>query len=46
MIDLYAHYRAGHLARAGGVLDQPCVYLRGMQHIDAEVRSQSAQKRR
>jgi hypothetical protein len=33
-IALHAHYRAGFLAVAGGVLDQPNAYLEAMRLID------------
>lgn len=33
MLELHVHYRAGHLAVAGGVLDQPARYLEAMQLI-------------
>lgn len=32
-IDLFSHYKAGHLAIAGGVLDQPQAYLEAMRLI-------------
>lgn len=38
-IDLFRHYRAGHLCFAGGVADQPVVYLDAMQIIEQEVSS-------
>lgn len=31
---MYAHYRAGFLAIAGGILDQPNAYLEAMRTID------------
>lgn len=33
-IALHAHYKAGFLAIAGGVLDQPNAYLEAMRLID------------
>lgn len=32
---LYRHYKAGHLLNAGGISDQPQVYLNAMQIIEA-----------
>lgn len=34
MLQLYEHYKAGHLATGGGVLEQPAVYLDAMATID------------
>jgi len=31
--DLFSHYKAGHLWCAGGVADQPAVYLEIMQTL-------------
>ena len=39
---LYTHYEAGHLAVAGGVLDQPFIYLQAMRAISAAVNSVDA----
>ncbi len=36
-IALYGHYKAGHLAYSGGVLEQPAIYLEAMRLIDATV---------
>ena len=32
-LDLYSHYVKGHLYRAGGVEDQPALYLEAMRII-------------
>lgn len=34
-ISLFAHYRAGHLYRSGGIADQPAIYLRAMRLIES-----------
>lgn len=34
-LQLYRHYEAGHLLLAGGVLEQPALYLAAMAHIDS-----------
>lgn len=34
-IDLYPHYRAGHLLRDGGLERQPALYLAAMRLIEA-----------
>lgn len=34
---LYAHYAKGHLLRAGGVEDQPAIYLQAMRVIASAV---------
>jgi hypothetical protein len=34
-IDLYRHYAAGHLYCAGGVRDQPAIYLHVMRLIES-----------
>ena len=38
-IGLFTHYKAGHLAYAGGALDQPNKYLDAMKIIDQQVNS-------
>lgn len=37
-IGLYRHYEAGHLYFAGGVADQPAIYLTVMRLIDGAVK--------
>jgi hypothetical protein len=32
-VELYGHYKAGHLLRAGGIEDQPAIYLEAMQTV-------------
>lgn len=32
-INLFNHYRAGHLAVGGGIVDQPAIYLHVMELI-------------
>jgi len=39
MLQLYEHYKAGHLVVSGGVLEQPAVYLAAMRTISAAVES-------
>lgn len=34
LVSLYRHYKAGHLYVAGGVADQPVLYLKAMQIIE------------
>ncbi|MGI9202673.1 MAG: hypothetical protein ACR2Q3_01615 [Woeseiaceae bacterium] len=34
-LELYRHYKNGHLVVAGGLVDQPRVYLQAMGVIDA-----------
>ncbi len=38
LVDLYQHYVAGHLLHAGGIADQPAIYLDAMQEIAAGIR--------
>jgi hypothetical protein len=49
-LELYGHYRAGHLWRAGGVAEQPARYLRAMAVCQAAVgeleRDQAEEARR
>lgn len=40
-LQLYRHYQAGHLALAGGALDQPAIYMRTMNTINDAVNSNS-----
>lgn len=37
-IELYSHYQAGHLYRAGGVREQPALYMQVMRLIDGAVK--------
>lgn len=37
-MDLYGHYQAGHLYRAGGVSAQPALYMQVMRLIDGVVK--------
>jgi hypothetical protein len=37
-LPLYMHYQAGHLFSAGGVSDQPALYLAAMRLIDGAVK--------
>jgi hypothetical protein len=37
-IELYGHYTAGHLYQAGGVSDQPAIYMQVMRLIDGVVK--------
>jgi len=37
LIGFYSHYKAGHLLVAGGISDQPALYLDAMQLIDGAV---------
>lgn len=37
-VDLYRHYRDGHLLRAGGIEEQPALYLTVMRLIDGVVK--------
>lgn len=39
MLSFYEHYKNGHLAVAGGVLEQPSVYLDAMRVIGTAVES-------
>lgn len=34
-LQLYSHYKAGHLLAAGGVLDQPALYIAAMNYIES-----------
>lgn len=34
---LYSHYKAGHLAYAGGILEQPNRYAEAMRVVDQQV---------
>jgi len=34
---LYRHYRSGWLPYAGGLMEQPNIYLEAMETIDAQV---------
>ncbi|MBY6104907.1 hypothetical protein KUW19_00225 [Ferrimonas balearica] len=36
-LQLFPHYRAGYLAHAGGVMDQPEPYLQAMSLIQSEL---------
>lgn len=31
LVGLFNHYKSGHLAIEGGVMDQPALYLRAME---------------
>lgn len=44
MLDLYRHYKNGYLPRAGGILDQPAVYMESMALIDSAVARAEAAK--
>jgi hypothetical protein len=47
-IALYGHYQNGHLYRAGGVEEQPAIYMAVMRLIDGAVkqsRNEEASKR-
>jgi hypothetical protein len=35
LFSLFRHYKAGHLLNAGGISDQPELYLNAMQIIEA-----------
>jgi hypothetical protein len=37
-LDLYSHYAAGHLYEAGGVSDQPAIYMQVMRLIQGAVK--------
>jgi hypothetical protein len=37
-IQIYGHYANGHLYRAGGVADQPAIYMEIMRLIDGAVK--------
>lgn len=37
LLSLYGHYKAGHLLRAGGISDQPHLYIESMRIIDGAV---------
>jgi hypothetical protein len=37
-LTLYQHYQAGHLFAAGGIADQPALYLAAMRLIDGAVK--------
>jgi hypothetical protein len=37
-IGLYNHYQAGHLYRAGGLREQPAIYMQIMRFIDGAVK--------
>ena len=37
MLDLYRHYKNGYLPVAGGIMDQPAVFMESMSIIDAAV---------
>jgi hypothetical protein len=37
-IELYGHYQSGNLYRAGGVREQPALYMRVMRLIDGVVK--------
>jgi hypothetical protein len=37
MLDLYGHYKAGHLLIDGGIFDQPALYLESMRVIDSAI---------
>lgn len=34
LMELFSHYKAGHLCAAGGLMDQPVLYLDAMRVID------------
>lgn len=42
MLHLYRHYKNGYLPRAGGILDQPAVFMESMALIDAVVSREKA----
>ena len=37
LLSLYSHYKAGHLLAAGGLSDQPALYLDAMRVIDIAI---------
>lgn len=42
---LYGHYKAGQLFTAGGIADQPALYLDAMEIIEGAVNKVNAEKR-
>lgn len=42
-LSLYPHYQAGHLLYAGGLADQPALYMEAMSVIQAETSSIQAE---
>jgi hypothetical protein len=42
-LSLYPHYRAGHLLYAGGIADQPALFMEAMGLIQAETSSIEAE---
>lgn len=37
-LSLYSHYAAGHLYQAGGIADQPALFMAAMRLIDGAVK--------
>lgn len=37
LLSLYSHYKAGHLLKAGGVSEQPYLYMEAMRVIDGAI---------
>lgn len=37
LLELYQHYKSGHLLQAGGIADQPALYFESMTIIQGEV---------
>lgn len=37
LLELYGHYKAGHLWQAGGIADQPHLYIESMRVIDGAI---------
>lgn len=43
-LQLYSTYKAGHLLVAGGILDQPAIYIAAMTAIESMVAKAQANK--
>lgn len=43
-LSLFPHYRSGHLLFAGGLADQPAIYIEAMGIIDATVNAVQAEE--
>ena len=37
LLSLFGHYKAGHLMNAGGISDQPALYMDAMRVIDGAI---------